>query len=172
MSHRDYIERFFAARTKGDEALCRELVGEAYYNILTHYDTLRKDANALQRRNFVWWHCRDTWKRYKRSAKFAQPLPLEYHLEDTLLEDDTNERLRESIEKLATLLPERERIYFKLMSDGYSDNDIATTLDVKRDSVISTRHRILKRLRKLAGTGAIRLENATVIVNRLNNDEI
>jgi len=172
MSNRDLIERFFAMRVKGDEALCRELVGEAYFNILTHFGTLREGATSLQRRGFVWWHCRDTWSRYKRSAKFAQPLPLEYHLEEPLLEDDTNELLRESIEKLATLLPEREQMYFRLMADGYSNNDIATTLDVKRDSVISTRHRILKRLRKLAGSGVIRLENATVIVNRLNNDKI
>ena len=35
MSHRDYIERFFIVRVKGDETLCRELVSEAYFNILT-----------------------------------------------------------------------------------------------------------------------------------------
>lgn len=173
MSNRDLIERFFAMRVKGDEALCRELVGEAYYNILTHYDTLRKDATAIQRKNFVWWHCRDTWSRHKQSAKFAQPLPLEEHMDTTSPnDDDGKELLLESIERLASLLPQRERMYFRLMADGYSDNDIATTLDVKYKSVIRTRHRILKRLRKMAGCGEIQLLNATVIVNKLNTDKI
>ena len=173
MSHRDLIERFFTTRTKGDTTLCRELVGEAYYNILTHYDTLRKDANALQRRNFVWWHCRDTWKRHRHNADSLSYLPLEDHMGATTPDDDNEKAmLRESIENLASLLSKRERMYFQLMADGYSDDDIATTLDVKRDSVISTRHRILKLLRKLAGHGYIRLENATVIVNRLKNDKI
>lgn len=172
MSHRDYIERFFIVRVKGDETLCRELVSEAYFNILTHYDTLREGATAMQRKNFVWWRCRDTWSRHRRNASLHNALPIEEHPDEPPSDEESNERLRESIEKLASLLSKRERIYFHLMADGYSDDDIATTLDVKRDSVISTRHRILKRLRKLAGHGHIRLKNATVIVNRLNNDEI
>ncbi|MBO4587844.1 MAG: hypothetical protein J5711_02955 [Bacteroidales bacterium] len=172
MSHRDYIERFFAARTKGDEALCRELVGEAYINIFSHFDSLRQGSTLLHRKNFVMWRCRDTWSRHKRNAQSTQFLPFEDHMDAISPDDEANEFLRESIEKLASLLSKRERMYFQLMADGYSDDDIATTLDVKRDSVISTRHRILKRLRKLAGHGHIRLKNATVIVNRLNNDEI
>ena len=100
MSHRDYIERFFIVRVKGDETLCRELVSEAYFNILTHYDTLREGATAMQRRNFVWWRCRDTWSRHRRNASLHDALPIEEHPDEPLSDEESNERLRESIEKL------------------------------------------------------------------------
>lgn len=173
MSHRDYIERFFVVRVKGNEALCRELVGEAYLNILTHFHTLRPNSSAMQQKNFVWWYCRDTWKRHWLNTDAISYLPLEDHMGATSPDNEDEETLlRESIENIAQLLSRRERMYFRLMADGHSIDDIAKYLGVKRRTVITTRHRILKHLRKLAGTGAIRLENATVIVTRLNKDEI
>ena len=160
MRHHNAIERFFVSRVHGDEVLCRELIGDAYAAILGCYGNLRENASAGEERAWVMWVCRSVWSKHWRLAANRQsPLPLEEHMAVSMPDDGEGDPAPESVERLASLLPKREQMYFRLMVGGYSDDDIAVYLGVDRKTVITTRHRILKRLRAMADRGEIRLES-------------
>lgn len=165
MRHRDQIERFFVRRLIGDEVVCRELISEAYLDLLKHFANMRPNSSLKQERAWVKWRCRNVWSHHWRKvANAPQLVPFDHELATT---DEDSELFQESINRLATLLSKKEKIYFLLMADGYSPNDIATTLDVKPRTAIIMRHRILSHLRSLVKDGTLRLENATVIIDKL-----
>lgn len=170
MRHRDAIERFFVSRVRGDEALCHELIGETYTSLMKHYGNLREDISIGEERAWVRWICRNVWSHHWRfMANQKKTVPLEEHMAATMPDDDedANVQLFENIKILASLLPERERMYLHLMAGGHADDDIAVYLDVSRKTVFTTRYRILKRLRAMAERGEIRIENAAVIIDKM-----
>ena len=139
--HRTMVWTLCWARARGDYERCRDLVQEVALSLWEHYGSLRHDAGPLQERAWVFWHTRTVLDHlHRRPSPTLVPLPDEL----PAARDDS----RETIDSLLDTLAPDDRRLVQMRLDGYSAEEIAQRLGIRRDAVYQRLHRIIIRLRK------------------------
>jgi len=114
---------------------------------LWHYrHMLRPDSSAGQERLWVRFHCRSVFQHLGRKNSVTT-VPL-----DTLGEEpaaDSEER-SELLERLATVLNEREHRVLDLVLDGYGNGEIAEAMHLKEKVVLQLRYSMMEKMKKKA----------------------
>lgn len=139
--HRQLVWSLCWTRARGDRERCRDLVQDVSLSLWEHYGKLRPGANAFEERAWVAWHTRTVLDHlHRRPSPTLVPLP------DNLIDetDDTHDTVDELLARLA----DADRQLVQLRLEGYSADEIAERMDLRRDTVYQRLHRIIERLRK------------------------
>lgn len=145
--HKAQIENMCTRRSRGEYNLFAELRQECYISIWKHQDSLRADANIMQETLWVYWQCRSVFSRLRFLKRANVWQPIDEGMADTLCEPEEN-GLREYIETLAVVLSDHEYRALQLMAEGYNPEEMAKELNIKHQSAIQLRYRIITKLKQ------------------------
>ena len=141
------IENMCMRRASGEYNRCAELRQECYISIWKHQNSLHPDATPMQEHLWVYWQCRSVFSRRRFLAKAHLLQPIDDNMADSIA-DSFDESLRDTIESLAAVLNSHERRALNLMADGYNPDEMSKVLDIKYQSAVTLRYRIITKLRK------------------------
>ena len=128
----------------GDAERCRDLFQDVSVRLWLRIGKLRKDAKPQEEKAWVEWQTRHVLS-HRRN-----PRELEYCLPEMSDDDDAAEAERCTLvaDLMAQLQPEDKQLV-QMHLEGYSANEIAEKMGLRRDAVYQRMHRIVARMRKL-----------------------
>ncbi len=166
--HRALIERLSMSRASGDYHRCAELRQECYISIWKHTHTLRPNSSAVQEAVWIYWQCRNAFRRVRFLNRASQFLPIEDSMADNV-SNPSESSLKDAIESCARLLTHHESKAFLLMAEGYNPDEMAQELGIKTQSVIQLRYRIISKLRRNFNQTGSSVNKPGSLNNDLNN---
>ena len=147
--HKALIEGLCMRRASGDSAYCAELRQECFIAIWKHEKQINTDISPLQETLWVYWLCRSAFSRLRFLHRSHLFVPLSEALADTVAQpDDPLDTLRDYIETLSSVLNPHERQAVVLMAEGYTPDEMASQLGIKKRSAVQLRYRIVSKLRQ------------------------
>lgn len=128
----------------GDAERCRDLFQDVSVRLWLRIGKLRKDAKPHEEKAWVEWQTRHVLS-HRRN-----PRELECCLPELSDEDDAAEAERRTLvaDLMAQLQPE-DRQLVQMHLEGYTADEIAEQMGLRRDAVYQRMHRIVARMRKL-----------------------
>lgn len=127
-----------------DYERCRDLFQDVSVRLWLHIGDLRPDAKPHEEKAWVEWQTRHVLSHSRK------PLGMEHQLPE-MPDDDTaaeNER-RTLVADLMAQLQAEDRQLMQMRLEGYSANEIAERMGLRRDAVYQRIHRIVARMRKM-----------------------
>ena len=128
----------------GDAERCRDLFQDVSVRLWLRIGKLRKDAKPHEEKAWVEWQTRHVLSHSRN------PRELEYVLPELADDDDAAEAERRALvaDLMAHLQPE-DRQLVQMHLEGYSADEIAERMSLRRDAVYQRMHRIVARMRRL-----------------------
>ncbi|MBR0169854.1 MAG: sigma-70 family RNA polymerase sigma factor [Bacteroidales bacterium] len=123
---------------------CRDLFQDVAMRLWMHIEEVRPDAQPHEKKAWVEWQARHV---IEHAGRRQRPEPLD--VSPDLPDDHTDEEIRTLVNDLMAQLPSDDRHLLQMRMEGYSADEIATDMGLKRDAVYQRWHRILARLRKV-----------------------
>lgn len=132
-------------RAHGNYEHCRDMVQEVSLSLWEHYGKLRPGATPMEERGWVAWHTRTVLDHLHRSGRLR-----EQPLTDEVLDRMTAEEPAShgKVDELLDRLDDNERNLVRLRLEGYSAEEIAEEMNLKRNAVYQRLHRIIVKLRE------------------------
>lgn len=144
--HKTLIRFICMVRSKNNLTRFAELVEECYVDLWRVMPALRPDATPQQERSWVAWRCRSVVSHHYMLQRPSW-VTLDDARLDALASDDSIDSIRETLDDLSVGLNERERLYLRLNSEGYSAGEIAQRMQLPTDRVYKMRQRIIAKMR-------------------------
>lgn len=145
--HKDMIERLCMSHSSGEYHRCAEMRQSCLIRIWRRMGRLPVDATPIKERMWVYWQCRSAIHRWRRKRREIPMVPIDETIADTLAVPDGGE-VRDRLEVLSEVLTPHERHAFWMMAGGYTAEEIAMELGIKRHSAEQLRYRIMQRIRQ------------------------
>jgi RNA polymerase sigma factor (sigma-70 family) len=143
-SYRAHIVAFCARHSdSADEA--DELAQEVLIAVWEGIGDLRHDSSPRQVNRWLQQVMRTVWVRHLRSSRRHETVPLD----SDMAADDSDARLRETLEEMTALLSPDDREVVRQRLEGYDNSEIASSLGVNTSSVNMRFFRIIPRLKKI-----------------------
>ncbi len=128
----------------GDSELCRDLFQEVSIRLWLHISELDMNAKPYQQKAWVEWQVRHVLSHSRK------PREMEHNMPELPDDDAAAEAERRTlVADLMAQLQEEDRQLMQMRLEGYSADEIANTMGIKRDAVYQRIHRIVARLRKI-----------------------
>ena len=128
----------------GDSELCRDLFQEVSIRLWLHISELDMNAKPYQQKAWVEWQVRHVLSHSRKPREMEHNLP-EIPDDDTAAETER----RTLVADLMAQLQDEDRQLMQMRLEGYSADEIANTMGIKRDAVYQRIHRIVARMRKM-----------------------
>ena len=128
----------------GDSELCRDLFQEVSIRLWLHISELDMNAKPYQQKAWVEWQVRHVLSHSRKPREMEHNLP-EIPDDDTAAETER----RTLVADLMAQLQDEDRLLMQMRLEGYSADEIANTMGIKRDAVYQRIHRIVARMRKM-----------------------
>lgn len=128
----------------GDSELCRDLFQEVSIRLWLHISELDMNAKPYQQKAWVEWQVRHVLSHSRKPREMEHNLP-EIPDDDTAAETER----RTLVADLMAQLQDEDRQLMQMRLEGYSADEIAITMGIKRDAVYQRIHRIVARMRKM-----------------------
>ena len=128
----------------GDSELCRDLFQEVSIRLWLHISELDMNAKPYQQKAWVEWQVRHVLSHSRK------PREMEHNMPELPDNDAAAEAERRTlVADLMAQLQDGDRQLMQMRLEGYSADEIANTMGIKRDAVYQRIHRIVARLRKI-----------------------
>ena len=127
-----------------DYERCRDLFQDVSVRLWLHIGDLRPDAKPHEEKAWVEWQTRHVLSHSRKPREMEHNLP-EIPDDDTAAETER----RTLVADLMAQLQDEDRQLMQMRLEGYSADEIANTMGIKRDAVYQRIHRIVARMRKM-----------------------
>lgn len=147
LRHKNMIWRMCWVRSGGNRELCRDLVQEVSIALWLHFKDLIPEASRGEERAWVYWVTRTAINHQLRKPSIETMLLTPDQAD--CLSDGASMRDKEDIDDLlASLSPDEQRM-MRLRMEGYKTEEIASILELNRDTVYQRMHRAVVKVRQI-----------------------
>lgn len=134
-------------RSGGNRELCRDLVQEVSIALWLHFKDLIPEASRGEERAWVYWVTRTAINHQLRKPSIETMLLTPDQAD--CLSDGASMHDKEDIDDLlASLSPDEQRM-MRLRMEGYKTDEIASILELNRDTVYQRMHRAVVKVRQI-----------------------
>lgn len=145
--HRKFIDFLCKRASYGRPFHYQELMEECYVTLLKQLAVRTDGMSELHERAWVYWQCRRAITGYWRQIRrFLCELAGDAIGDESLAV--THEVTGLTLEELGAYLSPAERRLLALLAEGVPDDELASRLRVKEQTVAQMRHNIKKKIKK------------------------